>query len=119
MIDDSEQLGLFLRGEARRLGIGLAFDTHYDASNWLLSWRHRGDRFRLDFQPLHERTLILTRHRDRNAWIPRAIAELLRLVGPLAAWVTIDWELIGQCDYPIDEERVRSIIDTCLASSRR
>jgi hypothetical protein len=73
VIDDSRQLGDFLKTEASRLGLRLSFDTHYDARNWALSWWRGRTLHRLDFQPMGNGVLSITHYRDQFRFLPRLL----------------------------------------------
>jgi hypothetical protein len=96
----------------------LAFDTHYDAENWVVSW-WRGRRLhRLDFQPVPEGGLVITHYEDQIAWLPGLIAKLLDAIGLFGELARTDWTTIDRGRFPIDEEHVRSLLTACLDVQR-
>ena len=118
MIDDSQQLGEFLRAEAQHRGLMLAFDTHYDAQNWVLSWWNGRRLHRLDFQPMAEHGLAITHYVDHIPWAPRAVAKLLDALGPFSELARTEWTALEKGNFPIEEQRVQSHIAACLAFPR-
>ena len=117
MIDNSQQLGAFLRAEAHRWGLMLGVDTHYEAGNWVLSWWNGRHRHRLDFQPIGDRGLAITHYADHVPWIPGAVAKLLDALGPFSDLARTEWTALEKAHFPIEEQRVQSHIADCLASS--
>jgi hypothetical protein len=113
MIENSQQLGEFLQAEARRRGLGLASDTHYDAQNWTLSWWKGRHRHRLDFQPMAEQGVNIVHYQDHIPWIPRTMAKLLNMVGLFSELARTEWTLLEKGRFPIEAERVQSLVAHC------
>jgi hypothetical protein len=118
MIENPQRLGELLHAEARRRGLRLAFDTHYDAQNWTLSWWKGRHRHRLDFQPMAEQGLDIVHYQEHIPWVPRTMAKLLDVVGPFSELARTEWTLLEKGRFPIEAERVQSLIVHCLTLPR-
>jgi hypothetical protein len=79
MIENSQQLEIFLKAEAARFRASLSFDNHSDAQNWQLSWWRGATLHRLVFQPLQQRELLVTHYRDHFRFLPRVLIDPARI----------------------------------------
>jgi hypothetical protein len=118
MIENSQQLGEFLQAEARQRRLRLTFDTHSDARNWMLSWWDGRYRHRLDFQPMAEQGLDIIHYKDHIPWVPRMMARLLDAAGPFSELARTDCTPPERGRFPLEEERVQSLITRCLKPPR-
>ena len=110
MIDDSPQLGTFLRAEAKRTGTYLAFDTHYDAQNWQLSWWRGATLHRLDFQPLEHGRLSATYYQDHFRFLPRLLRWAHNAIPHFPYMARIEWSNIAVEHFPVQEEKIKALV---------
>lgn len=114
MIDDSQQLGTFLKTQASRTGAHLSFDTHYDAQNWQLSWWRGTTLHRLDFQPLEHGNLSVTHYRDHFRFFPRLLRWAHNAI-PLFPYVArVEWDSAAIEYFPLQEEQIATIISNSV-----
>ena len=116
MLQDERQLGAFLGPQADRLGLRLAFDTHYDAQNWELSWWRGRTLHRLDFQPLGTGKCAVTHYRDQFRLLPRFLrwAHYAIPMFPYAARVSANSPTTIL--FPVEERDVSALILKGLAA---
>ena len=112
MIDDSPQLGTLLRAEASRTGVHLAFDTHYDAQNWQLSWWRGATLHRLDFQPLEHGRLSITHYRDHFRFLPRLLRWAHDAIPFFPYMARIEWSNEAIEHFPLQEEKIKTIVSS-------
>ena len=115
MIEDSQQLGSFLKSKAASSGVRLAFDTHYDARNWELSWWRGNILHRLDFQPQEPLQVVVTHVEDRFRWLPRLMRWAHNSI-PLFPYVArTERTTLTTESLPVDEARIEALIASVLA----
>lgn len=59
---------------AQEQGLIVAFDTHYDARNCLLSWITGKIKYRIDFQPTTSGSTHVTLYQDRYRFLARLLS---------------------------------------------
>ncbi len=110
MIDDSHQLGAFLREEALRCGAHLAFNSHYDAQNWQLSWWRGATFHRLDFQPLDDRELSVTHYSDHFRFFPRVFRWAHQVIPLFPYLAQIELGSQVKSSFLLREEQIAAIV---------
>jgi hypothetical protein len=110
MIQDSQQLGTFLKSEAHRAGMRLAFDTHYDAQNWQLSWWRGSILHRLDFQPLGHGELAITHYKDHFRLLPKLMRWAHRAIPLFPYLARIEWSTLAKERFPLQETQIEAFV---------
>jgi hypothetical protein len=101
---------MFLEAQARTLGAHVAFDTHHNARNWEFSCWRGNTLHRVDFQPLENGAVSITRYRDHF----RALSRLLRWahnVVPMFPYLArIERTHVASLPFPLSENDVVSAL---------
>ena len=114
MIEDSQQLGTFLKAEASRVGAHVSFDTHYDAQNWQLLWWRGPTLHRLDFQPLEKRELSITHYRDHFRFLPHFFRWAHQNL-PLFPYVAqIELSSLEKTSFPLQESQIAAFVSRSI-----
>ncbi len=111
MLKDSAQLGDFLKSEARRRGMELAFDTHFEAQNIQVSWWHARTLHRLDFQPLGQGKLSVTYCQDHFRLLPRFLRWAHTAVPGFPYFARVEYRPLLSAAFPLQERDITELID--------
>jgi hypothetical protein len=114
MIKDLPQLGIFLKAEASRTGTHLAFDTHFDAQNWQLSWWRNTTFHRLNFQPLENGRISITHYRDHFRFFPRLLRWAHCTIPNFPYMARIEWINKAMEQFPLEEEEIKTIVSSVV-----
>jgi len=114
MIENSKQLGSFLKSKAGSPGVRLAFDTHYDARNWELSWWRGKVLHRLDFQPLEATQVAVTLNKDQFRLLPKFLRWAHDAIPLFPYLASNEWNRLTTESFPIDEARLDALVTTAL-----
>lgn len=110
MIENMQQLGLFLKSKAGEFGVRVMFDTHYDAANWELSWWQGSVLHRLDFQPQESTRVSITQYEDSFQCLPKFLRWAHGTIPLFPYLAQIKWINIATEYFPIDESSIETII---------
>lgn len=110
MIENSQQLGSYLQSKAAESGTRLAFDTHYDARNWELSWWRGKVLHRLDFQPLETTQVAVTHHEDRFRLLPRFFRWAHNNIPLFPYLANREWRRLTTESFPVAENRIDALV---------
>ena len=118
MIKDSQELGAFLGAESRRLGAWLAFDTHYDAQNWVVWPWHGKVLHRLDFQPLdlERKEVAVTVYEDHFKFLPRFFRWAHRAIPMFPYVADIKSRRLATLRFPLEERQVAELVGTSIGA---
>lgn len=114
MIKDSQQLGVFLKAEANRNGVRLAFDTHYDAQNWRLSWWQGATLNCLDFQPLEHGELSVSRSKSKFKFLPRLLHWAHNTIPMFPYLAQVERSNLGTERFPLQETTIASFVSSSI-----
>ena len=116
MIENSQQLGAYLKSKAPELGVRLAFDTHYDANNWELSWWQGKVLNRLDFQPLEATQVAVTHHEDRFRVLPHFLRWAHNNIPLFPYLANLEWRRLTTESFPVAENRIDALVASAKGS---
>jgi len=116
MINDSTELGSFLKKESLRLNLHIGHDTHYDAMNWELSWWQGKVLHRLDFQPLEDNSLTITHLREYFKYLTRFLHWCHRYIPMFPYLAHITWNRVSTNTFPIKEDDISICITHSLST---
>lgn len=113
-IENSQPLGSFLKSVAATSDMRLAFDTHYDARNWELSWWRGKVLHRMDFQPQESPQVAVTHFKDQFRLLPRFLRWAHNSIPLFPYLAQTPWNKLTTERLPIDKSRIKALIGSIL-----
>lgn len=95
----------------------LAYDTHYDADNLVLSWWQGNTRHCLDFQPLHAQPLQVTHYREIYPFLPKVLYWAHNSIPMFPMICAMQWQVLGHLSAPYAKTQVDTLISGLLPPS--
>jgi hypothetical protein len=108
-----------LKAQAARYGLCLAYDTHYDAENWELSWWQGNVLHRLDFQPMDSGEIQVHHYLDKFPGLPRLLQWAHNTIPMFPYLAKMEWSKVAALQPPISETAVIQCVVNELATRRK
>lgn len=117
LIEVPPELNAVIISAAQMRSLIVARDTHYDAFNIELRWWAGNDLHRLDFQPLPEGHIVVTKLKDTFPAAGRLLWWARRIIPMFPYWAKTEFVALGTLKPPFTKQGLQKSVDEFLAKA--
>ncbi len=113
-MEDSSSLRDLIIAIASERGLSLAYDTHYEANNWELSWWQDSVRCSLDVQPYPNGRIEVTLLGTTYPFLPKLLAWARQWIPMFPVLGSTQRTPLGSLQWPCSPNQLRELLGSGL-----